>query len=255
MSPTAPSLPAGSTLGHSYEYGLDVNIGTIASPVWQSVRRASDIQPNPTPRVQPAQSYDDFGADNNEVTGWTPNLSFSVLGNRSTSTGLYLPEIEAILAAIKPSATGDAAVLEARWYHKPETGTPNPNDAYQALFTVTVQRANVGADGAVERFNVTLAGKGPATEIANPFTGWGGALPTIASALPEGQGTGELITITGTGFIGTTGITVNAIAATEFTVLGDATLVAVLPTDTAGTVDIIVTNATGPSAAFSYTRA
>lgn len=252
MSPTAPSVPAGTILGHSYEYGLDINLGTHDSPVWQPARRISDFQPTPQQKTQPAESYDDFGADNADVVSVNVNLGFSILGNRSSSTGLFLPELEAILAAAK--SKGAAAIIEARWYHKPETGTPNPNEAGQGYFTAVAQRANIGADGAVERYNVTLTGKGPFTPITNPFAGWGVTAPTIASIAPAGTGSGELVTITGAGFVGATGVTFDSIAADDFQVIGGSTIVAILPTDSAGTVDVVVTNAAGPSAAFAYTR-
>jgi hypothetical protein len=256
MTPTAPALPAGSALGHSYEYGIDINLGTHDVPVWQPARRISNFNPATTPKKQPAQTYDDFGADNAETVSSNTNLAFAAQANRSTSTGLYLPEIEALLARTRPSAKGAAAVIEARWYHKPESGTPNPTEAGQGYFDVGVARANTGSDGAVEVFNFTLTGKGQAWEIANPFTGWAAAVPTIASASPvtPAAGTGDLLTLSGTGFSGTTAVTIGAIAA-DFTVVGDATLVLALPADTAGAEDILVTNATGVSAAFSYTRA
>lgn len=248
------TLPAGTSLGHSYEYGLNINIGSIASKVWQALRRASDIQVTPTPKTQPAQTYDDLGADNADVTAWNAQISFTVQANRNTTTGEYLPEVEALLARTRPDAKGDLAVIEVQWYDKPETGTPNQDDAGQGLFTVAVSRGNVSADGAVATFNFTLTSKGSPSAITNPWTGWGAAAPTISSALPSGGSTGDLITLTGTKFTGTTTVTVNATSA-EFTVLGDSTLVLALPTGTAGAVNIIVTNATGPSTAYSYTRA
>lgn len=125
MSPTAPSVPAGTVLGHSYEYGLDVNVGTVSVPSWQTFRRISDFQPNVTPVTQSAQTYDDFGSPNDDKTGETWGLSFTALANRASSTGLYLPEIEAVLARTLPSAKGESAVLHVRYYHKPESGTPD----------------------------------------------------------------------------------------------------------------------------------
>lgn len=251
--PTAPALPAGSTLGHSYEYGLDINLGTHDVPDWKRARRISGFQPTPTPATQNVQSYDDFGVDNADVTGWNTNLAFGIQVNRSTSTGKYLEEVEALLLRTRPSAKGASAVIEVRWYHKPESGTPNPDDAGQGYFTVTPQRANVGADGAIEMLNFTLTGKGTSTEIANPFTGWDAAAPTITASTPAAAGTGELVTFTGTGFVGTTDVTVDA-TVSEFTVVGDLTIVVALEAGTAGDVDVIVTNATGVSAAYSYTR-
>jgi len=257
MAPTPPALPGGSYLGHSYEYGLDVNLGTYASPVWQSVRRISNFQPSPTPKTQPAQSYDDFGADNADVVGWSVNLAFSAQVNRNTSTGLYLPEIEALLLRTKNSSKGDAAVIDVRWYHKPEVGVANPTDAGRGFFTVSQTRANTGPDGSVEVLNFTLTGKGPATDIANPFTGWGAAVPTISAATPSGVSVGNLVTITGTGFTGTiaaTGVKFLAVNAPSFTVISDSTIVVAMPSGTAGSAPITVTNGTGASTTFPYTR-
>lgn len=254
MSPTPPVLPAGSELGHSYEYGLDVNIGTTEAPVWQPARRISNFNPTPTPKSQTAQSYDDFGADNADITGWNTNLAFAIQVNRNTGTGLYLPEIEALLERTRPSAKGSLAVVEVRWYHKPEAGAPNPNDAGQGYFTVGFTRANTGADGAVELLNFTLTGKGSAWEIVNPFTGWVSAAPTITTALPTGAATGDQVVLTGTGFQGTTAVTVGA-APADFIVISDSTLVIVMPAGVAGATTIVATNATGASVPFNYTRA
>ena len=254
MSPTPPALPAGSTLGLSYEYGLDLNLGTTEAPVWQPVRRISDFQPTPTPKTQDAQTYDDFGADNADVIGWNTNLSFNVLVNRSSSTGLYVPEVEALLARTRPEAKGEAAVIEARWYHKPESGTPNPTEAGQGFFTVATSRANTGADGAVERLSVTLTGKGSARTIENPFTGWGDSAPTVSSATPPGAGEDDLVTIIGQHFNGTTAVKFGAANATSFTVVSDATIVATMPAGSAGSAAIAVPNATGTSPTLPYTR-
>jgi hypothetical protein len=172
-------LPAGTTLGKSFEYGLDVNLGTDTTPDWQPVRRISGFQPSPTPTTQDAQTYDDLGAQNSDVTGWSWTLAFTVQGNRSITTGLFLAEVEALIARTKPTAKGAAAVIEVRWYHKPETGEPNPNDAGQGLATVAYTRQNTGSNGEIEVLAVTLTGKGPYEEITNPFTGWSETTPVI----------------------------------------------------------------------------
>lgn len=171
MSNAVP-LPAGTTIGKSYEYGLDVNTGTVDVPVWQPVRRISGFQPTPTPTTQDAQTYDDMGAANSDVTGWSWALAFNAQVNRSVTTGLYLPEIEALLARTRPSAKGEAATIDVRWYHKPESGAPNPNDAGRGIATVAYTRQNTGPEGAIEVLAFTLTGKGPYEEIDNPFEGW-----------------------------------------------------------------------------------
>lgn len=165
-------LPAGYTLGKSFEYGLDVDTSATDTPTWQPVRRISGFNVTPTPTTQDAQTYDDLGALNSDVTGWSWSLSFNVQVNRNTTTGLYLPEIEALLQRTKPTAKGADATIKVRWYHKPESGEPHPDDAGQGVATVSYTRQNTGPNGEIEVLSVTLAGKGPYTEITNPFTGW-----------------------------------------------------------------------------------
>ena len=259
MSNAVP-LPAGTTLGKSFEYGLDINLGTESSPDWQTVRRISGFQPTPTPNTQDAQTYDDLGSANSDVTGWSWALAFNVQVNRSITTGLYLPEIEAILARTKPSAKGANAVIEARWYHKPETGEPNPTDAGRGIATVTYTRQNTGPNGEIEVLAITLTGKGPHEEIANPFAGWAVTEPVISSVSASSPGTnpagtGDQVTITGTSLTGATAVTFDAIAASSFAVVSSTTIVAVLPDDLAGSVPVVVTTTAGVSAAVNYTRA
>jgi hypothetical protein len=254
MSEAVP-LPVGSTLGKSFEYGIDVNLGTTGSPSWQPVRRISGFQPTPTPTTQDAQTYDDLGAQNQDVTGWSWNLAFNVQVNRSISTGAYLPEIEAFLARTKPTAKGSAAVVEVRWYHKPESGEPNPDDAGQGFATVAFSRQNTGPNGEIEVLSITLTGKGPYTEITNPFAGWEVADPAISSISPSGAGTGDQVVITGTNLLGATALTFDSIAADSYVVLSATTVVAVLPSDGAGAINVVLTTPEGASPAFSYTRA
>lgn len=253
MSNAVP-LPAGTTLGKSYEYGIDINLGTYAVPSWQPIRRMSGYQPVDTPTTQDAQTYDDLGAPNSDVTGWGFGHSFNVQVNRSLNTGLYLPEVEALLARTKPSAIAELATIDYRWYHKPAVGTPNPNDAGRGQATVAKTRQNVGPGGEIESLGFTLTGKGSYEEIANPFTGWGATAPLIATVTPEGEGEGGLITINGSGLLGATGVTIDG-DPVEFLAINAATVVASLPAGDAGAVPIIVTTPGGSSAAFSYTRA
>jgi len=249
-------LPAGSTLGKSFEYGIDVNLGTSEAPVWQPVRRISGFQPTPTPTTQDAQTYDDLGAANVDVTGWSFAITFNAQVNRNFSTGFYLPEIEALLARTKPSAKGELAVIEVRWYHKPESGTPNPTDAGRGLATVAYTRSNTGAGGEIEVLAFTLTGKGPAEEISNPFTGWNDSPePVITSVMPAGRAAGQQVTITGTGLSGATDVKFGTPSATGFTVVNGSTIVATLPTGSAGSVNVTVTTPEGVSDPKAYTRA
>lgn len=251
MSEKVP-LPAGTTLGKSFEYGIDINLGLFATPSWQSVRRMSGFQPAFTEITQDAQTYDDLGAPNSDITGRGFGHSFTVQVNRNLSTGLYLPEVEALLDRTRPGAVGELAVIDYCWYHKPAVGKANPKDAGRGLATVAITRQNTGPNGEIEVFNVTLAGKGSYTEIPNPWGGWASTVPVIAN-VEEGKGDGDLVNVTGSGFLGVTAVTVGG-ANVEHIVVNGATLVLQQPAGDAGPVDLIVTNSVGASPAFTYTR-
>lgn len=247
-------LPAGTTLGQSYEYGIDVNVGTFAAPIWQTVRRISGWAPVYGKVTQDTSSYDDRGAPSEDVAARAFSGAFTVQANRSITTGLYLPEIEAFMAAAKGKR--DAAILDVRFYHKPDSGTPHPTDAGRAQVTVELTRQNTG-NADVETFSVSLTGKGEYTPIANPFTGWNDSpVPTISAATPSGAAAGALVTITGFGFLGATAVKFAAVSATVFTVVSATTIIVVVPAGTAGSAPITVTTPAGTNATpFPYTRA
>ncbi len=251
MSTSVP-LPADTSLGKSFEYGIDINLGTIGSPQWQPLRRMSAWAPTFPKTTTDVTTYDDRGAPNEDVTARGFAASFTVQGNRSTTTGLYLPELEKIMAAAKTK--GEAAVLDIRFYHKPDVGTPSPNDAGRAQVTVEATRQNTG-NSESEVFAISLTGKGAYEPITNPFAGWDATVPVVSFVGPAAAGEGELVTINGSGFLGATAVTFDGIAATEFAVSNGASIVAILPADDAGSVPVVVTSPAGASAAFTYTRA
>ncbi|WP_454301097.1 phage tail tube protein [Salana multivorans] len=256
---TDNAVPAGTILGKSFEYGLDVNTGTSEAPVWTTVRRMFNFQPTPTPVTTDAQTYDDEGSQNQSVTAWNWALAFTTQVNRNGTTGEYLPEVEALLARTKPSAKGAAAQIEVRWYHQPDSaagGVPNPDDAGRGIATVAGQRGNIGPDGSIEIINWTLTGVGAYEEIENPLTA--DTAPAVTAAAPTGAETGDTITITGTGFTGvtgTSGVTIGGTDATSYTVDSATQISAVVPAGSAGSAPIVVTHPTdGASAPFPYTR-
>lgn len=246
-------LPAGTVLGKSFEYGLDVNLGPYGSPDWRSFRRISGFAPTFPAVTDDVATYDDLGATNEDVTGRSAAIAFNAQGNRSLATGLYLPELEMVLAAAK--AKGEAAVIDARWYHKPEVGTPNPNDAGRAFFRVEASRTNTGNTG-VENWSITLTGKGEFSPIVNPFLGWAVTAPQITSVGPAGSGDGALVSIIGSGFLGATAVHIDGdlVDPDLYQVIGMSTIVVILPPGDAGPVDVTVTTAGGTSTAYVFTR-
>lgn len=81
-------------------------------------------------------------------------------------------------------------------------------------------------------------------------------VPTITSVTPSAVSVGNEFTVFGTRFTGTTAVTVGGVSvgAGKFNVISDGILGCVMPAGSAGSAPVIVTNATGASSAFAYTR-
>ncbi|WP_105567128.1 phage tail tube protein [Microbacterium halophytorum] len=246
-------LPADTTLGKSFEYGLDINLGTPGTPQWQSIRRISAFAPTFPPTTSDIATYDDLGSPSEAVSGRGFATAFTVQGNRSLLTGMYLPEVERLIAASR--AKGEAAVVDVRFYHKPENGTPNPNDAGRSTARVELSRQNTG-NAEVEVFSITLTGIGEFTPIANPFQGWDATAPQVSYVGPEAAVEGDLITITGDSFLEATELSIDSVAVdpSDYQIVNNSTIIAQLGAGEAGTVPITVTNPAGTSAPYTFTR-
>jgi hypothetical protein len=117
----------------------------------------------------------------------------------------------------------------------------------QAAGTVDVTVATPTGTSAVsstDHFSYTAA-TGPAVTGVSPATG--------------STAGGTVVTVTGSGFTGATGVAFGTVAA-SFTVYADGSLVAIAPAQAAGTVDITVTTPSGTSGTgsadhFAYTAA
>ncbi|NCD23919.1 MAG: hypothetical protein EOL90_13430, partial [Spartobacteria bacterium] len=100
------------------------------------------------------------------------------------------------------------------------------------------------------KFTGTISGSAYFADVALEA-----AVPLIVSVLPSGGAPGEMVTITGSRFTGTTGITIDAAAVVEFEVVSDTKIAALIPATVTGAADVVVTNAAGASAAYAYTAA
>jgi hypothetical protein len=118
-----------------------------------------------------------------------------------------------------------------------------------------------GATGAVDVTVTTYAGTS-STSSADHFTYTASPVPAITSLSTSTATTagGTRVVLTGSGFTDASGVWFGAVAATDFTVLSDTSLVVTVPPQAAGTVDVTVSAYGGTSALvsadrFSYTAA
>lgn len=80
-------------------------------------------------------------------------------------------------------------------------------------------------------------------------------VPSISAVSPSGETVGDLVTVTGAYFTGTTGITFDGEAVVSYTVISDTVISLIIPAAVTGAADVIVTNAAGASDAYAYTAA
>ena len=160
----SPAATEPTQYGFSYEYGVDIKLGDE----WKPIRFISSVNPTVSPKEVDAATYDDKGADHPVRVGETPSLSFYVQMHR-LGNGLFLPEVETLLAATRPNAVGSLGVVKVRYYDKPVKGKPNPDEAYELIATVSAERAATG-NAELSGWNFTLNGQGPRVKIANPAT-------------------------------------------------------------------------------------
>lgn len=220
---------------------LDVDTSATETPTWVQVRAANNISPTVNNTVQDATDYDAEGWGSDAVTLRKWQIAAGLL-RKSAANGSYDPGQEALRAAAEALET-----VHVRWYDRSSA----LGEAYEGHALVQWAPAGGGAEG-LQLVNVTLLGQGVRTVITNPSNT--AEPPVITAATPSAAATGDQVIIKGGNFTGATDVDFGATAATEFVVVDSATIVAVMPTGSAGAANVVVTTAAGASAAFSYTR-
>lgn len=215
------------------------------STSWVQVNGINDFNPQVTNSTQDASAYDSDGWESKEITmkGWKWTIKALV---RSTA-GVLDPGLE--LCRATELAFGDTARLYVRAYDR-TTG----KQARTGRAIVSFTRSKTGiAD--LDEAQVEFDGDGALAPLADVAVTV--PAPVVLSATPSAAAAGAQVTITGANFVGvlaTTGVKFGAVNATSWTVVSANTIVAIVPAGTAGAANITVTNATGASAAFPYTR-
>ena len=225
---------------------MKVDVSTIAAPTsWVSLKGINDFSAPISPTLQDANDYDStgFGSKEKTMIDWVATAK----ARRLTNAGVFDPGQELVRTANLQFA--DLARLNIRWYDR--FGAP---EAYQGIAICGFVASKTGVAD-LDEATMTFTGDGILAAIANPYAA--AAVPVVLAATPSGASVGQLVTITGTGFIGTvptTGVNFNAVNATSWSVVSDNTIVAVMPAGSAGSGAIVVTNGAGASTSFAYTR-
>ncbi|PCN47010.1 hypothetical protein Csp2054_14300 [Curtobacterium sp. 'Ferrero'] len=226
------------------KFACEVTADLTLAGGWLRFKGVNDFNPNVNPNLEDASDYDTDGWASSEVTmqDWNADVSFF----RRKNSGVYDPAQELVRSRI--GQFDDAARVGFRWFDK--TGGPEAN---QGVALVTWKRSNTGVKN-LEQATVTFTGTDVPLQmdITNPYQVT--ASPVVVGASPSGQGTGDGVAITGSGFTGATAVKFGSTAATSFDVINDQLIVAVLPSASAGSAPITVTTPVDTSSALAYTR-
>ncbi|MCP1414407.1 phage tail tube protein [Paenarthrobacter sp. A20] len=212
---------------------------------WLPFKGMTDFAPTENPTTQSTADYDSDGFDSFEktLTGW----QLVAKANRKVNAGVFDPGQELVRA--RQFKFGDEARIWVRWYDR--NGAPEARSG-RALVEWNQSKTGV-AD--IEEVTATFKGDGALEDIDNPHED--ADTPVIASATPSGAAAGTTVTIQGANFTGTvptTGVKFGATNASNWQVISDSLISAVVPAGSAGAANIVVTNAEGASTAFPYTR-
>lgn len=231
--------------GNSFEWLWDIASYTPGddNPEWLNVPDITGLDPKPTNQMKDDTTYANKGKTSQAKTGEDFTLGVQVKGVKDL-TGEFQPELLVLLAATDPDADG---IIRYRYYH-----ATSPSLAYQGTAVVEASRANTD-NNSNEMFSFNMTGRGDREKITNP--GVTTPAPVVSSASPSGAATGDLVTIKGSGFTGTTSVKFGTTAATTTSVVNDNTIVAVMPSGSAGAANITVVTPAGTSNALAYTRA
>jgi hypothetical protein len=212
---------------------------------WLNVAGITDFSPNENPTIVAADDYDSNGFANWEKT--MTGAKTVLKANRKTNAGVFDPGQE--LVRTTRFQFGDQARMYIRWYDRNGVA-----EAYSGRGIVDWQQSKTGVAD-LEEVTMTFTIDGVLAAITTPYTA--AVVPVVSAATPSGVAVGGQVSITGNSFTGTvvtSGVKFGGVNATSWVVVSDSLIVAIMPTGTAGSAPIIVTNAAGASAAFAYTR-
>jgi hypothetical protein len=222
-------------------FRLDINIGTETVPNWQELKGLNEFNGAPiSPITQADMHYDSDGWKGYVKTAqeWLVEGNVSVKRDRTTK---LLNTVHQFLEDAAKAFDG-GEIVQWRFYDR---GGQQMGGQGWGIVTWTPDGGDAEQKGTVAFSLMPDADRPQLEAIANPLN----ATPIpIVSAVSPSTGTtagGDLVTISGAHFTGTTTVEFGATPATEFTIVNDSTIVALTPAVAASTVKTEVTTPNG----------
>lgn len=142
------------------KWKLDVNTGTVGSPVWVPVRAIGELKPNTEANMEDDSDYDSDGWESESKTALKWALEVKVLRKVGVTSGNYDPGQEFLRAAAVQF--GSSGTPQIRWYDR--DGGP---EAYSGFASVSWEPEG-GETKDLDTVTIKLSGNGKRTDIANP---------------------------------------------------------------------------------------
>lgn len=234
---------------------LDVDTATsTVSPVWAPVHGITEFKPALEPTKQDDSDFDSGGFQSSTKTAEKWSCEAKVARKVTVADGTVYDPGQEFLRLKSFGTMGPANSVHIRYYEMTENGPRI--EAYDGFASVTWSPDG----GKMEDLNLvslTLDGQGRLNLITHPNTG---AVIPVISLLTPATGLaagGSLCRIAGNNFTGVTGaasVKFGATNATNYDVISDGLIEAIVPAHAAGIVDVVVTNGAGASANTALTK-
>ena len=240
LTPTAPIVVDSAA---NFVLQVDSAGGTVlGTGSWVTVFGIDSFVPSKTDNLQSIDNFDTRGWESKQkfLSGWSNAVGLL----RGKYAGAYDVGQELI------RATNEAGgLLHCRWFD-----INGSLEAYEG-FGFPTWEAQSGGPNDPRKVNSTITGNGARTLISNPVAT--NSAPIVSSASPSGLAAGALLRVGGSLFTGITAVTVGGVTVTSGNrdTVSDALIELIMPAGSAGSAPIVVTNATGASNSFPYTRA
>jgi hypothetical protein len=251
-SVTALSASSGSTAGGSvitvtgsgFTGASAVSFGSVAATSFTVLSDTSLVATAPS---QAAATVD--------LTVTSPaGTSSTGSADHFTYSAAAAPSVTGITASSGTTPGGTLVTVSGSGF----TGATAVNfGSLAAAFTVYTDGTLVATSppSAAGTFHITVSTPSgtSSTSSADQFTYTNvrGSAPAVTAVSPNTGSTagGQVVTVTGTGFTGATGVSFGSTAASSYQIVSDTTVTATAPAGSAGTVDIKVTTNNGTSSA------
>jgi hypothetical protein len=228
---------------------VDVTTDLTLAGGWIPLKRIQDFDPNLTSNIEDSGTYDTNGKPSGEVT---------MVDGQPTVTWL-----QQVISAVRDPGQmivlnttaqfGDSARCGMRWYDK--NGLAGPDNGSALVIPVLKRSATNYKNLDAMTATCSITDGTLNVGISNPVAV--ASVPVLTGVSPSGAAVTTSIAIFGAFFTGTTGaasVKVGGTNVTSYNVVNDNLITAVVPAGSAGSAPVIVTNPTGASAAFPYTR-